>query len=99
MTFSSSELVLGMVLRELEDGVRQDGLWLQALSESAMDQTKARQRYIALRCEALQSQMKGALIQQIRGAMTKDAGGGAKASAGQSMADYLMGQGLGKKKS
>lgn len=94
MSSSASELVRNMVMREIEDGVRQDGLWLQALSESSMDQTKAQQRYIALRCEALQSQMKGTLIQQIRGALAQDrgTGTGTTPSAGKSLADYLMGQ-------
>ena len=72
---SSSELVRSMVMRELEDGVRQDGLWLQAMSESNMDQAKAQQRYITLRCEALQGQVRGALIQQIRGAVAADSNG------------------------
>ena len=69
---TSSELVRTMVLRELQDGLRQDGLWLQAMSESGMDPTKAKSRYIALRTEALQSDMKGRLIEQIRHAVAQD---------------------------
>ena len=92
---TSSELVRSMVMRELEDGVRQDGLWLQAMSESNMDQSKAQKRYITLRCEALQGQVRGALINQIRGAVAADANApsaGASSSGGrspQALAEFL----------
>ena len=42
MSQSSSNMVRALVLRELEAGKRDDGLWLQAMSESKMDQAKAR---------------------------------------------------------
>ena len=61
-----------MVLRELEEGVKHDALWLQALSESKLDPTQTKLRYIALRSKAIQSNMKGLLIDQIRGAVAKD---------------------------
>ena len=63
----SSDMVRSLVLRELEDGVRHDGLWLQAMSEAKLDQTKAKVRYIELRMQAMQSDVKKLLIQQIRG--------------------------------
>ena len=63
----SSNMVRSLVLRELEDGVRHDGLWLQAMSESKLDQTKAKLRYIELRTQAMQGDVKKMLIQQIRG--------------------------------
>ena len=92
---SPSELVRSMVMRELEDGVRQDGLWLQAMSESNMDTTKAQQRYITLRCEALHGQVKGELIRQIRGAVAKN-GEAPTASPEQrsphALADFLRSQ-------
>jgi hypothetical protein len=47
----SSDMVRSLVLRELEDGVRHDGLWLQAMSECKLDQNKAKQRYIEFGCE------------------------------------------------
>lgn len=67
-----SDLVRAVVLRELEDGVRHDALWLQALSEYKLDPVKARDRYIALRCQALQSDVKGLLVKQIRAAIADD---------------------------
>jgi len=63
----SSDMVRSLVMRELEDGVRHDGLWLQAMSESKLDQTKAKLRYIELRTQAMQGDVKKMLIQQIRG--------------------------------
>jgi len=47
-------------------------LWLQALSESKLDPTQTKLRYIALRSQAIQRDMKGLLIDQIRGAVAKD---------------------------
>jgi hypothetical protein len=47
-------------------------LWLQALSESKLDPAQTKLRYIALRSQAIQSDMKGLLISQIRGAVAKD---------------------------
>lgn len=91
---SSSELVRNMVMRELDDGVRQDGLWLQAMSECNMDQAKAKQRYITLRCEALNGQVKGELIKQIRGAVAADSGAGTAPSSRSplALADFLKSQ-------
>lgn len=92
---SPSELVRSMVMRELEDGVRQDGLWLQAMSESNMDTTKAQQRYITLRCEALHGQVKGELIRQIRGAVangTETTSAPAQERSPQALADFLRAQ-------
>lgn len=93
---SSSELVRNMVMRELDDGVRQDGLWLQAMSECNMDPTKAKQRYITLRCDALNGQVKGELIKQIRGAVAADSGAGAVSGSSSrsplALADFLKSQ-------
>lgn len=91
-----------MVMRELEDGVRQDGLWLKAMSESNMDEAKAKQRYITLRCEALNGQVKGELIRQIRGAVAQGDGiGGAAAAPNRSpqgLAEFLQSQIMGGRK-
>jgi hypothetical protein len=72
MTQQASPIVRAMVLRELEEGVKHDAMWLQALSESKLDPTQTELRYIALRSQAIQSNMKGLLIDQIRGAVAKD---------------------------
>ena len=91
MSQSSSNMVRALVLRELEAGKRDDGLWLQAMSESKMDKAKAQVRYIALRTQALQSDVKGLLIKQIRGAVAKDSG---VRLNNASLADYLAAQTL-----
>lgn len=91
MSESSSNMVRALVLRELEAGTRDDGLWLQAMSESKMDKAKAQVRYIALRTQALQSDVKGLLIKQIRGAVAKDSGVRLNHA---SLADYLAAQTL-----
>ena len=72
MTQNVSPIVRAMVMRELEVGVKHDALWLQALSECKLDPTQTKLRYIALRSQAIQSNMKGLLIDQIRGAVAKD---------------------------
>ena len=89
MSESSSNMVRALVLRELEAGTRDDGLWLQAMSESKMDKAKAQVRYIALRTQALQSDVKGLLIKQIRGAVAKDSGDSGVRLSNASLADYL----------
>jgi hypothetical protein len=65
-------MVRSLVMRELEEGVRHDGLWLQAMSESKLDAVQAKRRYIDLRIQALQNDVKGLLIRQIRGAVSAD---------------------------
>lgn len=86
MPSQSSNMVRTLVLRELEAGQRDDGLWLQAMSESQMDKTKAQIRYLELRTQALQGSVKGLLIQQIRGAVAKDSG---VRLGNASLAEYL----------
>lgn len=66
MANQSSDMVRSLVMRELQDGVRHDGLWLQAMSECKLDQGKAKLRYIELRMQAMQGDVKKMLIQQIR---------------------------------
>ena len=87
MSSQSSNMVRALVLRELEAGKRDDGLWLQAMSESKLDKTKAQVRYIELRMQSLQDDVKGLLIKQIRGAVAKDSGGVRLGNAG--LAEYL----------
>ncbi len=86
MSHSPSNMVRALVLRELEAGTRDDGLWLQAMSESKLDKTKAQIRYIELRSHALQGDVKGLLIKQIRGAVATDSG---RPLSNAGLADYL----------
>ncbi len=88
MSQSSSNMVRALVLRELEAGKRDDGLWLQAMSESKMDTAQAQVRYVALRTQAMQGDVKGLLLKQIRGAVAKDSGDGVRLSNAV-LADYL----------
>ncbi len=74
MSQPTSNMVRALVLRELEAGTRDDGLWLQAMSESKLDTSKAQVRYIELRSQALQGDVRGMLIKQIRGAVAQDSG-------------------------
>ena len=89
MSDASSNMVRALVLRELEAGKRDDGLWLQAMSESQMDKTKAQVRYVALRTQALQGDVKGLLLKQIRGAVAKDSGSIGVRLSHAGLADYL----------
>ena len=66
MPQNASDMARALVLRELEEGKRHDGLWLQALSESKLNQDQAKTRYIELRTLAMQSEIKSLLLQQIR---------------------------------
>lgn len=91
MTDKPSDLVRAMVLRELEQGVRHDALWLQALSQAKLDPVQARSAYITLRCEALQSDVKGLLVKQIRGAIASDG-----SNKNKGLADFLSQKDLAK---
>ena len=66
MPQNASDMARALVMRELEEGKRHDGLWLQALSESKLNQDQAKTRYIELRTSAMQSEIKSLLLQQIR---------------------------------
>jgi hypothetical protein len=89
MSDTSSNMVRALVLRELEAGKRDDGLWLQAMAESKMDKNKAQVKYVALRIQALQSDVKGLLIKQIRGAVARDSGTAGVRLNNTVLADYL----------
>ena len=66
MPQNASDMARALVLRELEEGKRHDGQWLQALSESKLNQDQAKTRYIELRTSAMQSEIKRLLLQRIR---------------------------------
>lgn len=87
MANQSSDMVRSLVMRELQDGVRHDGLWLQAMSECKLDQSKAKLRYIELRMQAMQSDVKKMLIQQIRTASTS-----APTMSNAELASFLSGK-------
>jgi hypothetical protein len=82
-------MVRALVLRELEAGQRDDGLWLQAMSESKMDTAKAQVRYVELRTKTMQGDVKGLLIKQIRGAVAQDSGGSGVRLNQASLAEFL----------
>lgn len=53
----SDEALYAVALREIESGLRRDGIWAQALSECSMDQARAAARYIALRVQSLRDEL------------------------------------------
>ncbi len=53
----SDEALYAIALREIESGIRRDGIWAQALSDSSMDQARAAARYITLRVQALRDEL------------------------------------------
>ena len=44
-------------LREIESGIRRDGIWAQALAENNMDQAKAAAHYIKLRVQSMRDEL------------------------------------------
>ena len=53
----TEEAFYAEALREIESGMRRDGIWAMAMSESDMDQGKAAARYIKLRVQSLKDEM------------------------------------------
>jgi len=53
----SEELLHAMVMREMQQGIRRDGLWAQALVEAEGDPQKAQAAYIRLRLVATRLQI------------------------------------------
>ena len=53
----ADEALYAEALREIESGVRRDGIWARALSECTMDQAKAAARYIELRVQAMKDEL------------------------------------------
>ncbi|MGY0196214.1 hypothetical protein ACWA7J_14215 [Leptothrix sp. BB-4] len=52
----SDEALYADALREIENGLRRDGLWARALSDCKMDQVKAAARYIELRVQSMRDE-------------------------------------------
>lgn len=57
----TEEILYAEVLREIESGVRRDGIWAKALSESEMREGVAKAKYIKLRVQALKDEVSIAL--------------------------------------
>lgn len=53
----TEEVLYAEVLREVEGGVRRDGLWAKALSETDFDEAKAKSLYIKLRVQSLKDEL------------------------------------------
>ena len=57
----TEEILYAEVFREIESGVRRDGIWAKALSESEMQEGLAKAKYIKLRVQALKDEVSIAL--------------------------------------
>ena len=68
---SPEELLYAMVMREMQQGIRRDGLWAQALAESEADPQKSQAAYIRLRVATLRQETTGLLVQKIKGAVAE----------------------------
>lgn len=53
----TEEALYAEALREIESGMRRDGIWAMAMAESDMDQGKAGARYIKLRVQSLKDEI------------------------------------------
>lgn len=53
----AEEALYAEAMREIESGIRRDGIWAMALAEANMDQSKAAARYIKLRVQSLKDEM------------------------------------------
>lgn len=71
----TEEILYAEVFREIESGVRRDGIWAKALSESEMLEGPAKAKYIKLRVQALKDEVSIALAAreaEARGAQTRE---------------------------
>jgi lipopolysaccharide export LptBFGC system permease protein LptF len=67
----SEEVLYAEALREIEDGLRRDGLWAKALAQSNMRQEDAEACYLKLRVQSLRDEIEIAAQQAERGARHK----------------------------
>ena len=70
-TAPAEELLYAMVMREMQQGIRRDGLWAQARAETDGDPQKAQAAYIRLRVVTLRQETTGLLVQKIKGAVAE----------------------------
>lgn len=57
----TEEALYAEVLREMETGIRRDGLWAKALSEAGGEEAPSKARYIKLRVQSLRDEVAIAL--------------------------------------
>lgn len=53
----TEEALYAEALREIESGLRRDGIWAMAMAQSDMDTAKAAARYIKLRVQSLKDEL------------------------------------------
>lgn len=53
----TEEILYAEVLREMEQGIRRDGLWAQAMSSSNMQENEALAKYITLRVQSIKDEI------------------------------------------
>lgn len=53
----TEEILYAEVLREMEQGVRREGLWAQAMSSSNMQENEALAKYIILRVQSIKDEI------------------------------------------
>jgi hypothetical protein len=53
----NEEALYAEALREIESGLRRDGIWAMAMAQSDMDTAKAAARYIKLRVQSLKDEL------------------------------------------
>ena len=68
----TEEILYAEVFREIESGVRRDGIWAKALSESQMQEDPAKAKYIKLRAQALKDEVSIALAAREAEAQTRE---------------------------
>ena len=54
----AEEMLYAEAMREIESGIRRDGLWGKAIAESDGDEKKAKAFYLKLRVQALKDELK-----------------------------------------
>ena len=62
----TEEVLYAEVLREMEAGIRRDGLWAKAFSEAGGEEAPSKARYIKLRVQALRDEARVALVERQR---------------------------------
>lgn len=60
----TEEMLYAEALREIEQGVRRDGLWAKALSRTKMNQNEAHALYLELRVQSLKDEIALLAMQQ-----------------------------------
>ena len=65
----TTEALYAQALREVESGIRRDGLWAKALSEAGMRKTDAQALYLELRVQSLRDEMELQTHQETQAAL------------------------------